>query len=85
MCADSVSVALIWAVRGLRAQCHWGGRHCEVCWISAKDNSKSNGNAVSVNTAQGRAVSLLQSFLLPSTALSIVLFFSELGDLNFIC
>lgn len=82
--ADSVSVALIWAVRGLHARCHWGGRRCEACWVSAKDNSQSNGNAVAVNTAQGRPVSLLRSFPLLSTALSI-LFFSEQGDLHFIC
>lgn len=67
--------ALIWAVSGLHAWCCLGGLPCAVCWASAKDNSKSNGNAVTVNTAQGRAVSLLQPFPLPPMAFSLLFFF----------
>lgn len=69
--------ALMWAVRGLHAQYRLGGRHCAVRWASAKDNSKSNGNAVAVSTAQGRAVSLLQSFVLPPMPLSLSLFWGQ--------
>lgn len=76
--------ALIWAVSGLHAWCCLGGLPCAVCWASAKDNSKSNGNAVTVNTVQGRAVSLLQPFPLLPMAFSLLFlfFFFEGGEIT---
>lgn len=47
-CRHGACKALIWAVSGLHAQCHLGGMHCAVHQTPAKDNSKSNGNAVTM-------------------------------------
>jgi len=76
--------ALTSAVRGLRAQRHSGGRRCAARWASAEDNSESNGKVVSVTTAQGRALSLFQSFALHPMGLSLSLFSGQ-RDLHFIC